>query len=118
MSCGRIWPSSALRLRKGLRGSRSSTRRHYALLADRYRNVRRFLDWESWDKHWGLVKVDITVGCSIFSGEMYRVPKVRAKRVFSNLFYWNELHRGGLFAAYEHPKVCAREMRAHFAAMR
>jgi epoxide hydrolase len=64
------------------------------------------------------MKVDITIGCSIFPGEMYRVLKVRAKRVFTNPFYWNEVNRGGHFATYEHQKVWVREMRAHFATMR
>ena len=44
------------------------------------------LYWESWDKDWGMTKVDIPVGCSIFPGEIYRAPQVWAKRAFSNLF--------------------------------
>ena len=30
------------------------------------------LYWESWDKDWGMMKVDIPVGYSIFPGEIFR----------------------------------------------
>jgi epoxide hydrolase len=43
---------------------------------------------------------------------------VWAKRAFSNLFYWNELDCGGLFAAYEQPKLFVDEMRACFGTIR
>ena len=76
------------------------------------------LYWESWDKDWGMMKVDIPVGCSIFPGEIYRAPKVWAKRAFSNPFYWNELDRGGHFAAYEQPGLFVDEMRACFGKIR
>ena len=72
------------------------------------------LYWESWDKDWGMTKVDIPVGSCIFLGENYRAPRVWARRVFSNLFYWNELDRGGHFAAHEQPKLFVDEMRACF----
>jgi hypothetical protein len=76
------------------------------------------LYWESWDKDWGMTKVDIPVGCSIFPGEIYRAPQVWARRAFSNLFYWNELDRGGHFAAYEQPRLFVNEMRACFGTIR
>ena len=76
------------------------------------------LYWESWDKDWGMAKVDIPVGRSIFPGEIYRAPLVWARRAFSNLFYWNELDRGGHFAAYEQPRLFVDEMRACFATIR
>jgi hypothetical protein len=37
---------------------------------------------------------------------------------FSNLFYWNELDRGGHFAAYEQPRLFVDEMRACFGTIR
>src|ERR1700732_4402874 len=41
------------------------------------------LYWESWDKDWGMAKVDIPVGRSIFPGEIYRAPTgVGEARVF------------------------------------
>jgi hypothetical protein len=33
------------------------------------------LYWESWDKDWGMMKVDIPVGYSIFLGEIFRAPQ-------------------------------------------
>jgi hypothetical protein len=35
-----------------------------------------------------------------------------------NLVYWNELARGGHFAAFEQPHIFAREVRQAFRAMR
>jgi hypothetical protein len=31
--------------------------------------------WESRDKDWGMMNVDIPVGCSIFPGEIFRAPQ-------------------------------------------
>jgi hypothetical protein len=33
------------------------------------------LYWESWDKDWGMMKVDIPVGYSIFPREIFRAPQ-------------------------------------------
>ena len=55
---------------------------------------------------------------SIFPGEIYRAPHLWATRAFSNLFYWNELDRGGHFAAYEQPKLFVDEMRVCFRTIR
>jgi epoxide hydrolase len=88
----------------------------YWLTATATSSARLF--WESWDKDWGMTKVDIPVGSSIFLGEIYRAPRVWARRVFSNLFYWNELDRGGHFAAHEQPKLFVDEMRACFGKIR
>ena len=76
------------------------------------------LYWESWDRDWGLSKLDLPVGCSIFPGEIYRAPRVWAERAFSNLFYWNEVERGGHFAAFEQPALFVEEMRACFRGLR
>lgn len=76
------------------------------------------LYWESWDKDWAMTKLDIPVGCSIFPGEIYRAPQVWARRAYSKLFYWNELDRGGHFAAYEQPSLFVAEMQACFRTIR
>jgi hypothetical protein len=76
------------------------------------------LYWESWDKDWAMTKLDIPVGCSIFPGEIYRAPQVWARRAYSKLFYWNELDRGGHFAAYEQPSLLVAEMQACFRTIR
>ena len=56
--------------------------------------------------------VDIPVGCSIFPHEIFPAPRDWAEQVYPKLIYWNEVERGGHFAAFEEPVLFAREMRA------
>jgi dihydrofolate reductase/pimeloyl-ACP methyl ester carboxylesterase len=58
--------------------------------------------------------VDLPVGCSIFPREIYRAPRVWAEACYPNLIYWNELDRGGHFAAFEQPALFTGELRACF----
>jgi pimeloyl-ACP methyl ester carboxylesterase len=62
--------------------------------------------------------VDIPVGVSIFPGELYHPPKLWAERTYSKLFYWNEVSKGGHFAAFEQPELFTAELRACFAKLR
>jgi epoxide hydrolase len=62
--------------------------------------------------------VDLPVGCSIFPREVYRAPRSWAQRMYPNLFYWNELDRGGHFAALEQPALFVEEMRNCFRTLR
>ena len=56
--------------------------------------------------------VDIPVGCSIFPREIFPAPRDWAEQVYPKLIYWNEVERGGHFAAFEEPMLFARELRA------
>ena len=49
-----------------------------------------------------------------FPEEVYRAPESWARRAFRNLIYFDAADRGGHFAAWEHPELFAREMRAAF----
>ncbi|TPO10820.1 epoxide hydrolase [Mesorhizobium sp. B1-1-5] len=62
--------------------------------------------------------VDLPVGCSIFPHEVYRAPRSWAERMYPNLFYWNEVARGGHFAALEQPALFVEEMRSCFRTLR
>jgi pimeloyl-ACP methyl ester carboxylesterase len=62
--------------------------------------------------------VELPVGCSIFPREVFRAPKSWAERIYPNLFYWNELDRGGHFAAFEQPALFAQELRNCFRGFR
>jgi epoxide hydrolase len=64
------------------------------------------------------VNVDIPVGVSIFPKEVYCASRRWVSRYMPNLFYWNELDRGGHFAAWEQPELFVEEMRHCFRAMR
>jgi epoxide hydrolase len=62
--------------------------------------------------------VEVPVGCSIFPKEIIRSSRRWAQRQFPDLRYWNELTRGGHFAALEQPTVFVDEVRAAFRAFR
>lgn len=62
--------------------------------------------------------IDLPVGCSIFPRELYRAPRRWAEAACRNLVYWNELDRGGHFAAFEQPGLFVGELRNCFRALR
>jgi pimeloyl-ACP methyl ester carboxylesterase len=55
---------------------------------------------------------------TVFPGEIYRAPRSWAERNFHNLIYWNEVEKGGHFAAWEQPDIFADEIRAAFRSLR
>lgn len=63
-------------------------------------------------------RVDLPVGCSIFPREIVPAPRGWAERLFPNLIHWNELDRGGHFAAFEQPALFTKEMRDCFRSLR
>ena len=62
--------------------------------------------------------IELAVGCSIFPQEIVPAPRSWAERVYPNLIYWNELDRGGHFAAFEQPALFAQELRDCFRSLR
>ena len=62
--------------------------------------------------------LELPVAVSIFNGDMFTPPKVWGERTYSKLFYWNELDKGGHFAAFEQPALFTEEMRKTFRQMR
>lgn len=62
--------------------------------------------------------VESPVGVSIFPREIVPAPRSWAERVYPNLLYWNELDRGGHFAAFEQPALFTRELRDCFRPLR
>jgi pimeloyl-ACP methyl ester carboxylesterase len=58
-------------------------------------------------------RVDLPVGCSVFPHDL-PAPRSWAKQVYPKLFYWNELNRGGHFAALEEPELFTEELRNCF----
>ena len=75
------------------------------------------LYWESFTGR-GMDPVDLPTGCSIFPKEISRASKRWAEKRFSKLVYWNELERGGHFAAFEQPETFVDELRTCFRHMR
>ncbi|NJN52530.1 MAG: epoxide hydrolase, partial [Gammaproteobacteria bacterium] len=79
------------------------------------------LYWESFGKAFGGGsdnKVMLPTGCSIFPKEIVPTPRSWAETRYRNIVYWNELDRGGHFAAFEQPELFVAELRKCFALMR
>ena len=75
------------------------------------------LYWESFGKPLP-GQVTCPAGCSVFPKEIFRASRRWAEQLFTDLRYWNELDRGGHFAAFEQPELFTSEVRAAFAAFR
>jgi pimeloyl-ACP methyl ester carboxylesterase len=75
------------------------------------------LYWESFGNA-GDSLVAIPSGASQFPKEIIPAPRKWAERRYTNLVYWNDLAKGGHFAAWERPGSFVDEVRACFALMR
>ena len=62
--------------------------------------------------------VGVPAGCSIFPFELQRPSRRWAERRFTDIRHWNELERGGHFAAFEQPELFVAELRAFFRLVR
>jgi pimeloyl-ACP methyl ester carboxylesterase len=60
----------------------------------------------------------IPVGFTAFPGEIWKTPRSWAEKSYPTLSYFNEVDRGGHFAAWEEPELFATEMRAAFRPLR
>ena len=63
-------------------------------------------------------QVSLPTGFTTFPGEIWRTPRSWAERSYPNLIYFNEVDRGGHFAAWEEPELFSTEMRAAFSSLR
>jgi epoxide hydrolase len=75
------------------------------------------LYWES-ARSLDLPDVTVPVGCTIFPKELIRTAERWADHHFSDLRYFNEVDRGGHFAAFEQPELFVDEVRAFFRLVR
>jgi pimeloyl-ACP methyl ester carboxylesterase len=62
--------------------------------------------------------VTVPTGCSIFPREIRRPSRRWAEQRFRNIHWWNELPRGGHFAAFEQPALFVDEVRSSFRPLR
>jgi pimeloyl-ACP methyl ester carboxylesterase len=60
----------------------------------------------------------IPVGFTTFPGEIWRTPRSWVEASYPNVVYFNEVDRGGHFAAWEEPELFSEELRAAFASVR
>jgi pimeloyl-ACP methyl ester carboxylesterase len=62
--------------------------------------------------------VSIPVAVTVFPGEQYQAPRSWAERAYPNLIYFNEVDKGGHFAAWEQPELLTSELRTAFRSLR
>jgi hypothetical protein len=62
--------------------------------------------------------VTIPVAASVFPDEQYQAPRSWAERAYPNLIYYNQVDKGGHFAAWEQPQLFSEEVRAAFRTLR
>ncbi|MFF4812280.1 epoxide hydrolase family protein [Micromonospora chersina] len=62
--------------------------------------------------------VSVPVGFTAFPGELWVAPRGWVETVYPGLAYYNEVEKGGHFAAWEEPELFATEVRAAFRPLR
>jgi pimeloyl-ACP methyl ester carboxylesterase len=62
--------------------------------------------------------VSLPVAFTTFPGEIFRAPRSWVEHAYPNVVYFNEVDRGGHFAAWEEPQLFSEELRAAFKTVR
>jgi pimeloyl-ACP methyl ester carboxylesterase len=77
------------------------------------------LYWEYFGKGYFNAKgVSIPVAVSVFPDELYPAPRSWTERAYPKLIHYNQLPKGGHFAAWEQPQLFSEEVRAGFRSLR
>jgi pimeloyl-ACP methyl ester carboxylesterase len=76
------------------------------------------LYYESIARDFVRMPLDLPVAVSIFKGDFFIPPKAWGDQTYSKLFYWNEVPKGGHFAALEQPELFVAELRKSLAQLR
>src|ERR687885_66289 len=77
------------------------------------------LYWEGFTKtDLGPKNVSIPVAVSVFPDEVYHTPRSWAERAYPNLVHYNQLDKGGHFAAWEQPELLTQELRVGLKSLR
>jgi pimeloyl-ACP methyl ester carboxylesterase len=63
-------------------------------------------------------QVTLPVGFTTFPGELWQTPRSWVENSYPNVTYFNEVDKGGHFAAWEEPELFTAEMRAAFGSLR
>jgi pimeloyl-ACP methyl ester carboxylesterase len=62
--------------------------------------------------------VTVPVAVSVFPDELFQAPRSWTEQAYPNLVHYNEVDRGGHFAAWEQPELYASELRAGLRSLR
>jgi pimeloyl-ACP methyl ester carboxylesterase len=76
------------------------------------------LYWEYKGGFFNVKGVSIPVAVSVFPGEQYQAPRSWTEKAYPNLIYFNEVDKGGHFAAWEQPELFANELRSGLRSLR
>ena len=73
-----------------------------------------------WESFHSLLAEPITMPCgvSIFPKELFRPARQWVERLYQNLIHWNNVEKGGHFAAFEQAEIFVNEVRTCFAKIR
>jgi pimeloyl-ACP methyl ester carboxylesterase len=63
-------------------------------------------------------ELSIPVAFTTFPGEIFASPRSWVEQVYPTLAYFNEVEKGGHFAAFEEPQLFSEELRAAFSSVR
>ena len=66
----------------------------------------------------GVKGVAIPVAVSVFPDEVYQAPRSWTEKAYPNLVHFNEVDKGGHFAAWEQPQLFSEEVRAGLRSLR
>jgi pimeloyl-ACP methyl ester carboxylesterase len=76
------------------------------------------LYWEYKGGFFNARGVSIPVAVTVFPSEQYQAPRSWTEQAYPNLIYFNEVDKGGHFAAWEEPELFSAEVRAAFRSLR
>jgi pimeloyl-ACP methyl ester carboxylesterase len=62
--------------------------------------------------------MNLPFGFTTFPGEIWKTPRSWVEKNYPNVMYFNEVDRGGHFAAWEEPQLFSEEMRKAFRSVR
>jgi pimeloyl-ACP methyl ester carboxylesterase len=63
-------------------------------------------------------ELSLPVAFTVFPGEIFQAPRSWVEKVYPNLIYFNEVDKGGHFAAWEEPELFSSELREAFRSLR
>jgi pimeloyl-ACP methyl ester carboxylesterase len=76
------------------------------------------LYWEYKGGFFNVKGVSIPVAVTVFPSEQYEAPRSWAEKAYPKLIHYNEVEKGGHFAAWEQPQIFSEELRASFRSLR
>jgi pimeloyl-ACP methyl ester carboxylesterase len=62
--------------------------------------------------------MSLPFGFTTFPGEIWKTPRSWVEKAYPNVIYFNEVDKGGHFAAWEEPELFSTEVRAAFRTLR